>query len=121
MFLKYTGSSSITVETWFWNSTLVQNDVVQTTETAWNNLLNLYSWSFSVATSGLKYETATVTITSATSWTATVTSWSTILGWYVSAITGAERVKTLWVTGTTLTVNLTGSDTATVVVILLKA
>lgn len=65
----------------------------------------------------LWYTVNTVSISWATSGTATVTAWSQILGWYVTAITWSERVKLVDISSTTLTVTLSGSDTATVKVV----
>lgn len=73
-----------------------------------------------VTKNGLKYVPETVQITASTSGTATVTAGAQILGWYVTAITGAESVKTLDITDTTLTVTLTGSDTATITVVVIE-
>lgn len=69
----------------------------------------------------LNYETVTVQITGAASGTATATTGSEIIGWHVTAVTGTERVKTVDISGTTVTVVLSGSDTATVKVTLIKA
>lgn len=73
-----------------------------------------------VTKNGLKYVPETVQITAATSGTATVTAGAQILGWYVTAITGTERVKTMNIVDTTLTVTLTGSDTATITVVVIE-
>lgn len=69
----------------------------------------------------MDYEVATVSIVGAASWTATVTTGWQIIGYYETAFTGTERVKTVDVSWTTLTVTLSWSDTATVKVVLLKA
>jgi hypothetical protein len=69
----------------------------------------------------LKYEVKTVQIDAAASGTATVVAGSEILGFNVTAITGTEHVKTIDISSTTLTVTLTGSDTATVKVVVLLA
>lgn len=75
----------------------------------------------SVGKAALKYIPKTVQITTGTTATVTVPISSQILGWYVTAITGTESVKTMDITGTDLTVTLTGSDTATVIVVILDA
>ena len=69
----------------------------------------------------LSYEQVTVTITGATSGTATATTGSVIFGYNVTAVTGSAFVKTVAISGTTVTVTLSASDTATVKVTLLKA
>lgn len=74
-----------------------------------------------INTDRLKYVQYTVSIAAGTSGTATVTAGSVILGYHVTAVTGTERVKTVDIASTTLTVTLTGSDTATVVVTVLEA
>jgi len=74
-----------------------------------------------VVKSKISYEVATVSIVASASGTATVTTGWEILGFYVSNITGTERVKTVNLVSTTITVVLTGSDTATVKVVVLKA
>ena len=71
--------------------------------------------------SKLKYAVKTVTITAATSGTATVVAGAQILGYHVSAVTGTAFVKSASITATTLTVTLSASDTATVNVIVLDA
>jgi hypothetical protein len=73
-----------------------------------------------VSKSKLKYTVETVTITAATSGTTTVTAGAQILGYHVSAVTGAGIVKSMSISATTLTVNLSVSDTATVQVIVLE-
>lgn len=74
----------------------------------------------SVGKTELNYTVETVTVTASTTGTATVTSGAQILGYHVTAITGAEHVKTIDIASTTLTVTLTGSDTATIQVIVLE-
>lgn len=73
-----------------------------------------------VTKSKLAYTVETVTIAASTSGTATVTAGAQILGFHVTAVTGAEHVKTIDIASTTLTVTLTGSDTATIQVIVLE-
>jgi len=73
-----------------------------------------------VTKSKLKYSVKTVTITAATSGTATVIAASQILGYHVSAVTGTAFVKSASITSTTLTVTLSASDTATINVIVLE-
>ncbi len=91
-----------------WDATLVANGALTVAANA-------------ITLSKLNLEVKTVQITGATSGTATVVAGGQILGWYVTAITWAERVKTVDISSTTLTVTLTGSDTATVMVVVLKA
>lgn len=74
----------------------------------------------SVGKTELNYTVETVTVTASTTGTATVTSGAQILGYHVTAITGAQSVKTIAIAATTLTVTLTGSDTATIQVIVLE-
>lgn len=74
----------------------------------------------SVGKNSLKYVLETVQINAGTSGTATVVAGAQILGWYVTAITGTERVKTVAIADTTLTVTLSGSDTATITVVTLE-
>lgn len=75
----------------------------------------------SVGTAELKYSVRTVTITAATSGTATgLPTKAQILGYHVSAVTGTSFVKSAAISGTTLTVTLSASDTATVRVIVLE-
>lgn len=69
----------------------------------------------------LSYEQVTVSISSATSGTGTFTTGSKLFGWYVSAITGSATVKSVVPSGTTVTVTLSGSDTATIVCSFIKA
>jgi len=94
---------------------------VWTTEIADSAITNVKMADDAIKKAELDYELATVTITWAASWTATVVAWGQILGWYVTAITWTESVKTVDISTTTLTVTLTWSDTATVKVMVLKA
>ena len=72
-----------------------------------------------VTKNGLKYAVKNVVITGAASGTETVVANAQILGWYVTSITGTEHVKTVDISSTTLTVTLSGSDTAAVTVVVL--
>lgn len=74
-----------------------------------------------VSKAKLKYAVKTVSIAASTSGTTTVVTGAQILGFHVTAMTGSATVKTIAISGTTLTVTLSASDTATVQVIVLDA
>ncbi len=90
------------------------------TAPAWDTIVEADVPAASVGTGKLKYTVETVEVSASTTGTATVTSGAQILGFHVTAITGAEHVKTIAIAATTLTVTLTGSDTATIQVIVLE-
>jgi len=99
----------------------VPNGAITTEKIANGNVTLAKMASNSVGKTALKYIPVTAQITAAASVTVTVPTGSQILGWYVTAITGTESVKTMDIAGTDLTVTLTGSDTATVIVVILDA
>lgn len=90
------------------------------TAPAWDVLVESDVPAASIGIGKLKYTVETVEVSAAASGTTTVTAGAQILGFHVTAITGTERVKTIDIASTTLTVTLTGSDTATVKVIVLE-
>jgi len=71
MFLKYTGSATYDEETWFWTLSISTNDVIQVTKTRGEELLNLYSTTFSIVTKNDSIlnewilQTSTITIATA--------------------------------------------------------
>lgn len=96
-------------------------DAVETAKILNLNVTEAKLAANAVAKAKLKYEVVTVTITGAASGTGTAVTGGQILGFNVTAVTSTAFVKTVVLSGTTITVTLSASDTATVDVIVLKA